>query len=98
MRVHYSPPSMRRESFCANVGQMSQNNDPRHPSRSPVAMPIPKLGALVLLLAGLALPGAAVAAEPTGTWLTEGGKSRVRIVRCGNALCGAIVWLKEPND
>lgn len=61
-------------------------------------MPISKLTVLVLLLAGIALPAAAVAAEPTGTWLTEGGKSRVRIVHCGTALCGTIIWLKEPND
>jgi hypothetical protein len=30
--------------------------------------------------------------------LTEGGKARVRIAPCGNALCGAIVALKEPAD
>ena len=37
------------------------------------------------------------AADPTGTWLTEGGKSRVRISDCGGALCGSIAWLREPN-
>jgi uncharacterized protein (DUF2147 family) len=57
-----------------------------------------KLAALVVLLAILILPGAAFAADPIGTWLTEGDKSRVKVVRCGNALCGTIVWLKEPND
>jgi uncharacterized protein (DUF2147 family) len=57
-----------------------------------------KLNAFVVLLAVLTLSGAAAAADPTGTWLTEGGKSRVKIVRCGSALCGTIVWLKEPND
>ena len=36
-------------------------------------------------------------ADPVGTWLTEGGKSRVRVVNCGGNLCGTIVWLKEPN-
>jgi uncharacterized protein (DUF2147 family) len=40
----------------------------------------------------------AAAADPNGTWLTEGGKSRVRIAPCGDAICGHIVWLKEPND
>jgi uncharacterized protein (DUF2147 family) len=44
----------------------------------------------------LALP--ARAADPTGVWLTEGGKSRIRIAECAGALCGTIVWLKEPND
>lgn len=38
------------------------------------------------------------AAEPTGTWSTEEGRSRVRISPCGAALCGTIVSLKEPND
>jgi uncharacterized protein (DUF2147 family) len=40
----------------------------------------------------------ALAADPNGTWLTEPGTSRVRIADCGGALCGTIVWLKEPND
>lgn len=38
------------------------------------------------------------AAEPTGTWSTEGGLSRVRVAPCGDAICGTIVGLKEPND
>jgi uncharacterized protein (DUF2147 family) len=61
-------------------------------------MTISKRIALVVSLAALALPSIAFAADPTGTWLTEGGKSQVRIVHCGNRLCGTIVWLKEPND
>lgn len=38
------------------------------------------------------------AADPLGTWYTAGRESRVRISKCGEALCGALVWLKEPND
>jgi uncharacterized protein (DUF2147 family) len=63
-----------------------------------LAMRTSQLAALSALLAVLALPGTASAADPTGIWLTEGGKSQVKIVRCGNALCGTIAWLKEPND
>lgn len=37
-------------------------------------------------------------ADPVGTWLTEGGRSRVRVGPCGGALCGTVVWLKEPDD
>jgi len=37
-------------------------------------------------------------ADPVGTWLTEGGASRVKVVDCGGALCATIIWLKEPND
>jgi uncharacterized protein (DUF2147 family) len=45
-----------------------------------------------------ALIGPAFAGDPTGTWLTEGGKSQVRLANCGEALCGRIQWLKEPSD
>jgi uncharacterized protein (DUF2147 family) len=38
------------------------------------------------------------AVDLVGNWLTENGRSRVRIADCGGALCGTIVWLKEPND
>lgn len=40
----------------------------------------------------------AYAADPFGTWYTEGKDSQVRIAKCGSALCGTLVWLKEPND
>jgi uncharacterized protein (DUF2147 family) len=40
----------------------------------------------------------AMAVDLLGNWLTENGRSRVRIADCGGALCGTIVWLKEPND
>ena len=47
-------------------------------------------------------PGnAASPADPSGTWLTEDGRARVRIERCGAKLeqiCGYIVWMKDPTD
>lgn len=55
-------------------------------------------------LALLALPGMAQAAprDPSGVWLTEDGKARIRVEKCGpqNAsLCGYAVWLRTPlND
>lgn len=52
----------------------------------------------VAALLALAGPEAALAADPTGTWLTQTGTSRIRIADCGGALCGTIIWLKEPND
>jgi len=59
-----------------------------------------KTAAVVLSAAGLALMAAApaLAADPFGTWLTPDGKGKVRIVNCGGALCGTLVWLKEPID
>ena len=40
----------------------------------------------------------ATAADALGTWFTGEKESQVRIVNCGGALCGNLVWLKEPND
>lgn len=41
---------------------------------------------------------AQAAQEPLGMWLTDGAKGRVRISRCGDALCGDLAWLREPMD
>src|ERR1700752_3162294 len=52
-------------------------------------------------IAALMLGGsftASLAADPTGTWITEGGTATVRIAGCAAALCGTIIPLKEPND
>jgi uncharacterized protein (DUF2147 family) len=54
--------------------------------------------AAVLLALGGATIAPALAADPTGTWFTEDRDSQVKIANCGGALCGNLVWLKEPND
>jgi uncharacterized protein (DUF2147 family) len=54
--------------------------------------------AIAVLLAGVAVAAPAMAGDPTGMWMTQGGKSRVRIANCGGALCGTIAWLNEPDD
>jgi uncharacterized protein (DUF2147 family) len=55
------------------------------------------LPALAVLALAATMPSAR-AADPIGTWLTEAGTSRIRIADCGGALCGNIVWMKEPID
>ena len=50
------------------------------------------------LVLGAALAGPALAQEATGTWLRSNGESRVRIAPCGAALCGHVVWLKDPAN
>jgi uncharacterized protein (DUF2147 family) len=40
----------------------------------------------------------AKAADPIGTWLTDGQLAHVRIAKCANALCGRIVGLRDPID
>ena len=44
---------------------------------------------------------AASVADPSGTWLTEDSRARVRVERCGVSLeqiCGYVVWMKEAVD
>jgi uncharacterized protein (DUF2147 family) len=39
--------------------------------------------------------------EPSGTWLTEDGRARIRVERCGAKLeqvCGYVVWTRDPMD
>lgn len=38
------------------------------------------------------------AADPSGLWLTEDGEAKVQIYNCGQALCGKLAWLKNPDD
>lgn len=62
--------------------------------RIPAVRRITTLG-LGLIAALSALP--AQAADPSGTYLRDTGASRVRIAKCGDAFCGNITWLKDPN-
>lgn len=41
--------------------------------------------------------GPAFAVEPTGTWNSESGQTRVEIAPCGGAFCGTIVWVAEDT-
>jgi uncharacterized protein (DUF2147 family) len=45
--------------------------------------------------------GHASPVDPGGTWLTEDGRARIRLERCGATLeqiCGYIVWMQNPTD
>ena len=46
-------------------------------------------------LAMLATP--TIAQEVTGTWLRDSGASKVRLAKCGEAVCGTISWLKDVS-
>jgi uncharacterized protein (DUF2147 family) len=56
------------------------------------------LSAIAFLIAGASAIVPAYAADPLGTWFTAENKGQVKISNCGDALCGTLVWLKEPND
>lgn len=53
---------------------------------------------LVAGLLGLPLAGHAQGAIPDGVWLTQDRDAHVRIANCGDALCGTIIWIKDPID
>jgi uncharacterized protein (DUF2147 family) len=56
--------------------------------------------AAVAGLAAMALAPAVMAQSPdvTGVWIDHTGRGAVEISRCGNAICGRIAWLQQPND
>ena len=38
------------------------------------------------------------AGDPTGVWMRSSGSSKIRIDSCGSALCGTVVWEKNPRN
>lgn len=58
-----------------------------------------RMEALVLGAALMAVAGAAQAGGTAqGDWITQNGSAKVHIAPCGSELCGAVVWMKQPND
>ena len=51
----------------------------------------------VFLLSGVSAAGAQEATA-TGLWLTQKGDARIQVSKCGAALCGKVVWLKDAID
>lgn len=54
---------------------------------------IPALTAFSLLAAP-----AMADSQVQGTWISADGGAKVRIASCGSAICGKIIWLREPID
>jgi uncharacterized protein (DUF2147 family) len=52
---------------------------------------------ILLVLSALAITSPALAQQATGLWLRENGASHVRIAPCGDALCGFVAWVKDPE-
>ena len=69
-----------------------------YPLRRP-AMLAPSTAASVALVACVTLAVRASRAKtPVGVWYAEGGAAKVGIERCGDELCGRVVWLRSPLD
>lgn len=58
-----------------------------------------KFAAAVLATICATAPVYAIAADPTGTWQADDGKSRYKITQCaGGALCARLIWLRDKDD
>ncbi|MBN9310697.1 MAG: DUF2147 domain-containing protein [Devosia sp.] len=58
-----------------------------------------KIASAVLATMLATAPVYAVAADPTGTWQADDGKSRYKVTSCGDhALCARLIWLRDKND
>lgn len=58
-----------------------------------------RFGLVVAILAALLvtpLAKAQATIEPTGIWLTQAGDAKIRVSKCGEGICGIVVWLKQP--
>jgi len=60
-------------------------------------MRVCQLAVLLMLATGLAALGQSMAALE-GTWLTADGSSKIRFEPCAAAMCGRLIWLRDPND
>jgi uncharacterized protein (DUF2147 family) len=58
------------------------------------SMPLAALGLMTIAMAS----SQALAGDPAGMWLSQDGDVKMKVSHCGANICGAIAWLKEPND
>lgn len=56
-----------------------------------------RIALVAATLAGALPAHADPMADAVGRWRDSDGESEIAIDRCGTALCGRIVWLKEPR-
>ncbi|MBL8572859.1 MAG: DUF2147 domain-containing protein [Hyphomicrobiaceae bacterium] len=53
------------------------------------------LTAAAALLIGISGAALAQDASPEGVWLRDSGETKVRIAKCGDAMCGTVAWVKD---
>lgn len=78
-------PSIRRKTLVMNI----------------MLRMIVRAAVAAMMMSSAGRAEAVTPADPGGTWLTEDGRARIRLERCGPArdrICGFIVWMKEPAD
>jgi uncharacterized protein (DUF2147 family) len=72
-------------------------NNRRKKTPHPEDLPMIRFSTAAAMAAALTLFGALpAAADIVGTWQRDTGESRVRFAPCGDAICGTVVWLRDP--
>ena len=66
-------------------------DSPRRVSAAAAAM-------IIALLASPSAHASAAPETPVGRWYAEGGAAQVDVHRCGDHLCGRVVWLRQRRD
>ena len=56
------------------------------------------LGLAFSAIGVICMSGMARAGDVSGVWLRDTGASKIRFAPCGAALCGHLVWLKDPEN
>ena len=57
-----------------------------------------RTAAVTLSLLFFVAAAPAKAEEMIGTWLTQQADARIRVTKCGKAVCGTVVWIKDAID
>ena len=82
--------------------RMLQRLNRKVPLMKTIALRLTARALIAIVMMSSANRGEAAApADPSGTWLVEDGRARIRLERCGPArdrICGYIVWMKNPVD
>jgi uncharacterized protein (DUF2147 family) len=72
--------------------------EPELPSAPRPRRAVALVAAIAALALGLVTSGPASAGDPSGLWLTKDRDAKVQVADCRGALCGTVVWLKDPID
>ena len=60
--------------------------------------PFCRTAAAILVLMSVTAVAPASAEELIGTWLTANSDARIRVAKCGKAMCGTVAWLRDAVD
>jgi uncharacterized protein (DUF2147 family) len=63
-----------------------------------IIQPLCHAAAGLLALTFVVAGAPARAEELIGTWLTANSDAHIRVAKCGKAMCGTVVWLRDAID